>query len=258
MRRLIGWLLALVASLLAVVALALLGLEVGWIADKTDGGEINWEIGALTFTGLATMFLALATFSLARQTQKNVDASTASAQAAQRSAEIAASSLAASIRPLLGAGENPPGITTRGENGNSVVLLSATLRNVGQGLAIVQGAALVTAAPPEASVEVITDGFALPAQASVQIEANVSFNENASAQKFEQDRTAQGFELEVRYSDMNGDQLLRTRAKAMYLPTVGWRYGELAVYWDGYATPFATLPRSVMITPPSLTHDRAT
>jgi hypothetical protein len=245
MRRVLGLLLAMVVALGAVAILGALSIEVGWFAAHTGDEEVRWEVAALAFTGIATLFLALATFSLARQTQQDVDASTRSAIAAQLSAEVAADALSASIRPILGASPGDrPGLTTHGEDGKSVVSFTANLRNVGEGLALVEGSELLLWAPPESTVRTTTSGFAVPRDQPVTIEIDVVFSDTAVAQKFEKTQTSEGFQLEVRYRDINGEQLTLTRASAAYDPSAGWEYTQLALYRDDETEPYTTLSRT--------------
>jgi hypothetical protein len=72
-----------------LLGLVAASLAVGWLSERESAEDINWEVAALVFTGLATLALAFATRRLAGATRDDVGESHRIAEAAVHANELA-------------------------------------------------------------------------------------------------------------------------------------------------------------------------
>jgi hypothetical protein len=229
LRRVFSLVAFLVVVILAVAVFVAAGLGVGWLAVEAGDSKVRWEVAALAFTGFSTLALALATFGLA--------------QPAQRSARVGAEAFSASIRPIIA--DEPEGKPrTRMSTGNyRAVSLEVRLRNVGTGLAVLEQGRLLSTIPPGATVSATSGALAVPAGDGFPLTVEVEFDDAGQARSYEQSLQSSGFEVEVKYRDMNGDQPSRTTVKATHHAHHGWQHTDVSLFRGDATKPYARLPR---------------
>ncbi len=215
--------------ILAVAVFVAAGLGVGWLAVEAGDSKVSWEVAALAFTGFSTLALALATFGLA--------------QPAQRSARVGAEAYSASIRPIMADEPERQPDTGLSTGNDRAVSLVVRLRNVGTGLAVLDQGRLLSSIPPGATMSATSGALAVPAGDGFPLIVEVKFDDPGQAKSYEQAVRSSGFEVEVRYRDMNGDQLSRTTLKAAHHAHFGWQYSEVSLFRGEDTKAYARLPR---------------
>jgi hypothetical protein len=211
-----------------------------WLPDGFD----SWD----AWVAIGTLLLAFATACLGVLALRGMKTSENSASAALRSAGAAEAALASSIRPMLV--NVVKGGDPRVEPGGSAGVLRVTVpfRNVGGGLALLEGPMLEVASDDYERWETTTRASALPAGEQEDLSFALHCKDETSKTTLETHINQHGFVVEARYRDLDGRQPGRTRAKCEHLPSKGWQVTRIELFAGDAPTPFATLPgRSVTV-----------
>jgi hypothetical protein len=211
-----------------------------WLPD----GMHSWE----AMVAISTAVLAFATFYLGFQTRGDVRSSRRAADAASASASVAQQALTSSVRPILVSvvdGGEPrvgPG------RGPSDLVVSVALRNVGAGLALLEGPALEIASQDYTRWESTISASAIPVGESARFSFALLSHSAAARVELESQIHRDGFAVVAQYRDMDGNQPGKTRAECKYDRTSGWSVTQIQLSGAASEEPFAVLPgRSVTI-----------
>jgi hypothetical protein len=213
---------------------------------------------ATLLLALVTVVLAGATVRLAGQTGRGVGV--------ERNAFLASirAALADTPEPIARAQHMSlrPNVHTQLD----VVQIRVPLRNVGNGLALLQVPVLQlpdgVSMPGTLTATTLTT--ALRAGEGSDMFFEIRFAEDDARLEFHRDiHEAREFTVVARCQDMNGDQEVRTEATIRYAPprtaeregptySGEWNFGQVRLFHASDETPFAELPRSSMIAVPGL------
>jgi hypothetical protein len=204
----------------------------GWHGWDWHGWDAMVAVGTITLAGV--------TFYLAMKTRADVGA-------ALRSAETSERALAASLRPLIAdvpldeTGSTEADVFAEGAD----VRIYVPLRNVGAGLALLSDADL-DFGEIRRSWDSSTLQSAVPAGEGTRLDFVVKCHSPDDAETVAEALVTAGrFWVDVRYRDMDGRQPMLTRATIAYYEGEtldDWYVDEVAVFRDGEADPFVTVP----------------